>query len=162
MAPKYIRGPARETPVLLDTDVLIAGEGPAGILATISASKKGVRTALLEESSFLGGTAAIGLGMPINNTAPGGIEHGGVTSDFNRLLCQPGPDQALVNETRIWGKHIWHDPELLKTKVLQFLVECGVKVTLNARVVGGIVEGSIARGLIFETKGGRQTILRPI
>ena len=29
MAPKYIREPARETPVLLDTDVLIAGGGPA-------------------------------------------------------------------------------------------------------------------------------------
>jgi hypothetical protein len=162
MPPKYIREPARETPLLFDTDVLIAGGGPAGILAAISASKNGVRTALIEENSFLGGMAAIGLGMPINNTAPGGIEHGGLTSDFVRLLCQPGPDEALVNETRIWGKHIWHDPELLKTKALQFLMECGVKVILNARVVGGIVEGNIARGIILEAKGGRKAILSKV
>ena len=158
MVPKIIHEPPRETLVLFDTDVLIAGGGPAGILAAISASKNGVRTALIEENSFLGGMAAIGLGMPINNTAPGEIEHGGLTSDFVRLLCQPGPDEALVNETRIWGKHIWHDPELLKTKALQFLMECGVRVILNSRVVGGIVEGNIARGLILEATGGRKAI----
>lgn len=140
MAPKFIHEPARETSVLFDADVLIAGGGPAGILAAISAARNGVRTALIEENSFLGGTPAIGLGMPINNTAVGGIKHGGLTSDFVRLLCQPGPDQVLINETRIWGKHIWHDPELLETKAFQLLVECGVKVILNSRVVGGIVE----------------------
>jgi len=107
MVPKSIHEPSRETLVLFDTDVLIAGGGPAGILAAISASKNGVRTALIVENSFLGGMAAIGLGMPINNTAPGGIEHGGLTSDFVRLLCQPGPDQTLLNGARIWGKHVW-------------------------------------------------------
>lgn len=52
----------------IDVDVLVAGGGPVGLGAAIGAARQGVRTLLVERVGFLGGVAAIGLGMTINQT----------------------------------------------------------------------------------------------
>ena len=56
----------------LDVDVLVAGGGLAGLGAALGAQRMGVRTLLVERMGFLGGVAAIGLGMAINQMRPGG------------------------------------------------------------------------------------------
>jgi hypothetical protein len=47
--------PAREVPLYKETDVLVAGGGPAGIGAAVAAARRGARVALLEKRGFLGG-----------------------------------------------------------------------------------------------------------
>ena len=55
--------PARETPVLAEVDVLVAGGGMAGIGAAVAAARGGASVLLLERLAFLGGTAtAVTLG----------------------------------------------------------------------------------------------------
>jgi hypothetical protein len=52
--------PGREIPVLSDTDVVIAGGGPSGFAAAITAARAGLRVVLIERYGFLGGLATAG------------------------------------------------------------------------------------------------------
>ncbi|MDR2480446.1 MAG: FAD-dependent oxidoreductase, partial [Treponema sp.] len=47
--------PARSVPLYRETDVLVAGGGPAGIGAAAAAARNGARVMLLEKRGFLGG-----------------------------------------------------------------------------------------------------------
>src|SRR5712691_12980517 len=55
-----IREPARETPVVARTDVLVVGGGPAGLCAAIAAARNGARVVLTERYGHLGGLASGG------------------------------------------------------------------------------------------------------
>ena len=56
----------RQAPVSRTYDVVIAGGGPAGLTAAISAARAGLRTALVEKLAFFGGTATAGYVVPIS------------------------------------------------------------------------------------------------
>ena len=42
-------------------DVVVAGGGPAGLIAAVTEARQGERTALVERCGFLGGMATTGL-----------------------------------------------------------------------------------------------------
>ena len=50
----------RETEVLKEVDVIVAGGGTAGSIAAIAAARCGAKTLLIERYGFLGGNAAMG------------------------------------------------------------------------------------------------------
>src|SRR5512143_2441530 len=56
-----ISEPARQTPVIAETDVLVVGGGSAGVAASVAASRAGARTTLVERYGSLGGLATNGL-----------------------------------------------------------------------------------------------------
>lgn len=73
-----VREEARDIPVLADVDVLVAGGGPAGIAAAVSAARQGARTLLVERHGYLGGmmtggwvTAVLGCGDGATPTIAG-------------------------------------------------------------------------------------------
>ena len=47
--------PSRQTPVWGEYDVVVLGEGPAGIMAASAAAREGCSTLLVEDYGFLGG-----------------------------------------------------------------------------------------------------------
>ncbi|MDO8951357.1 MAG: FAD-dependent oxidoreductase, partial [Draconibacterium sp.] len=62
---RTIAEPAREIPVLAETDVLVIGGGPAGVAAAIAASRAGAETYLVERYNHLGGLWTGGLVLPL-------------------------------------------------------------------------------------------------
>ena len=56
-----IKEPARDVPVLLETDVVVAGGGPGGVTAALAAARGGAKVVLIERYSHLGGLATGGL-----------------------------------------------------------------------------------------------------
>ena len=59
-------------------DVIVAGGGPAGIGAAVSAAMNGAKTLLLEGRASFGGIAAQALWMPLNRMYLRGESRGGV------------------------------------------------------------------------------------
>ncbi len=61
---KQIVEPARTLPVVIETDVIVAGGGPGGLCAAVAAARNGAKVALIERYGFLGGMATAGLVNP--------------------------------------------------------------------------------------------------
>ncbi|MYI60378.1 MAG: FAD-dependent oxidoreductase, partial [Gemmatimonadetes bacterium] len=52
--------PARDVPIVEETDVVVCGGGPAGVAAAIAAARQGVKTRLIELHGCLGGVWTTG------------------------------------------------------------------------------------------------------
>ena len=52
--------PGRDIPILADADVVVAGGGPSGFAAAITAARAGLQVILIERYGFLGGLATAG------------------------------------------------------------------------------------------------------
>ena len=58
---KSFREPAKTIPVRVEVDVAVVGAGPTGIMAALAAAGDGLKVALIESRSFVGGNLTIGL-----------------------------------------------------------------------------------------------------
>ena len=81
---KVIQEPARETVVADEADVVVAGGGPAGLVAAIAAARTGAETVLIERYAFLGGMATAGL-----------VTAFATFTDGNEQIIQGIPQQIL-------------------------------------------------------------------
>lgn len=64
---KHIKERARNTPVLDEADVLVAGGELSGIAAAIAAARAGARTILIERNGVLGGVVTSGMMSSMTN-----------------------------------------------------------------------------------------------
>ncbi len=141
--------PARTIPVAAETEVLVAGGGPAGIGAALGAARAGARVMLVEQDNALGGMATGGM-----------MSHwsGGTTSplldEIMHRACASPTLPKVPNEGFSWT--ISH--ESLKNALFDLLDEAGVTVQLYTRIVDVIMEGSRIAGVITESKSGREAI----
>ncbi len=155
---KQIKEPERDVPVFSEVDVLVVGGGPAGITAALAAAEYGLSVALIEGRSFVGGNMTIGL--PVL----------GFLSQKQVQIIQ-GLPQKLIDRLRERGAASEHrpcplhmsltlvEPEAVKNVALEMLVEAGVKVSLYTQCAEVVMEDSRIRGVITESKAGREAIL---
>lgn len=165
-----IQEPPRTTPVADRVDVVVAGGGPAGIAAALAAAREGARTVLVERYGYLGGmitgahvVAILGVGDGYKPLAQG------FTADLRRRLEPLGGistwrDAADAGEggdasSRRHSGEYRVDAELFKWQVAQMLLEEGVTLRLHTLACDPIMEGKRVRGVITESKGGRQALL---
>jgi hypothetical protein len=137
-----IINPERELTCLGEYDVLVAGGGMAGFGAAVAAARLGCKVLLLERESALGGLATLGLvNIPLDFAA--------------------GISKEMLARLDAVNGH-WHrnsDPEKHKLILDRMVKEAGVDLLLFSHVVDAIVEAGEIRGVVLESKSGRQAVL---
>ncbi len=152
---KTIYEAARETNVLAEADVVVVGAGPAGVTAAISAAREGADTILIERYGSLGGMATGGLVLMINQHPAGQCQEW-----LDRLNKVSGArDLSKTKEPGILRQAIMVDPELLKCILNDMALDAGVKQLLHSWSTAAVVEKNAVKGIIFESKSGRQAIM---
>lgn len=155
---KTILEPARQTPVRLEVDVLVVGGGPAGIIAAQAAASDGLKVALIDNRSFVGGNMTIGL--PILGFL--GQKGNQIIKGLPQKFIDKLKEVDAASEHRPCPLHMsltLVEPEAVKNVGLQVLEEAGVKVLLYVFSAGVVMDGDALKGVIIESKSGREIIL---
>ena len=146
--------PSREISVISDVDVLVLGAGPAGIGAAVWAARTGANTMLIEQAGDVGGISTIGLMSHWTGNTKGGF--------YDEILNRSADsDYAAAN----FGFHVDKqiiNPEHLKTVYLQILHEAGVRLRLYTFASDVIMEGTTIKGVILESKSGREAVMAKV
>ena len=158
---KTITEPQREIPVVREIDVVVAGGGPAGIVAAIAAARAGADTLLVERYGYLGGmitgswvTAIYGFGSRQRQLILG------IPQDMVDRLSECGAWEVL-EDYKPAGDGCT-DAEMFKWVSLEMLQEAGAEVLLHSWVVDAITEDDEVKGIIVENKSGRQALLAQV
>ena len=154
----FIREPERTVPVRGDYDVLVVGGGPAGFIAAIAAAREGLKVAVVESRSFMGGNLTIGL--PILGFL--GQKKNQIIKGLPQKFIDRMRARHAASEHRPCPLHMGItlvEPEAVKTVVLEMLHEAGVEIFLHTFCAGVVMEGARIRGIITESKSGREAIL---
>ena len=117
-------------PVWAEYDVVVVGSGPAGHAAAIAAARAGVKTLMIEQAGFIGGSTALGIA-----TFWRGYRHG-----FN---------QEWSNGRKGGGDPQY--PRLLK--------EAGVDIWYHSLAMGAVMRGNAVAGVEVATWLGRGVAL---
>jgi succinate dehydrogenase/fumarate reductase flavoprotein subunit len=147
------REPAKDLKVLGHWDVIVAGGGPAGCAAAWAAARRGARTLIVEKSGHLGGQTVDALVCAILST--NGVDFQGVWHDWIRALRRRRGDNELSRKgDQMMITTVY--PEAVKYAWDDLLSEAGVEFLHHAHVGGAIVEEGVLKGVILDTRAGRQ------
>jgi hypothetical protein len=167
LADGVVHEPARDIPIHADVDVLVAGGGSAGWHAAVAAARQGARTLLIERHGTLGGTMTNAMVQPFMSyhNPIGEAVVGGVWQEMIDRLTElggsTGPAMAADGNPP-WGKNpsvTPFEPEVLRYVAQELVLESGAQLLMHTWVAGAIKEGDALRGLVVESKSGRQAIL---
>lgn len=175
----FVEEAARSVPLHATCDVLVVGGGPAGVAAAVSAARTGADVILLERYNHLGGLSTGGLVIWIDRMTDWSGNH--VIRGFAEEILGQLPAAAIAGPPReAWGSkdvetaHWWSlrssafhgtvtyaptiDPEWLKLRMMETVLEAGVHPIFHAWGAQPIVEDGVVAGCLFESKQGRRAI----
>ena len=172
----YVEEPSRKTPVMAEADVLVIGGGPAGLSAALAAAREGIDTMLIDRHGCFGGviTQAI-VGTIAWYRYAKTVDAGGIGVEFERRAKEMGatiniigniknPEMVGVLEQE--GLMINGEPtyEVLETEMFKYVAdtliqEAGITPLLHCSAVNVVMDGNNIKGVITESKSGRQAIL---
>jgi hypothetical protein len=163
---EYYEEPAKRLPVR-KFDVIVAGGGTGGVVAAVAAARQGARTALIEVKGYPGGTATEG-GTALHSfynlwkAFPGVPKRQvvrGIPQEIVERLLKVGGCSGHAEMTEGYTYDsicTCIDTELYKLIAFEMLVEAGVQVFVNTLLVGAITSGPRVRGVIVESRSGRE------
>ena len=165
---EFYEEPVKKLPVRR-FDVVVAGAGTAGVFAALAAARQGAKTLLIERKGYPGGTVVEGgtalhsffnlwkafPGVPKRQVVKGipqeiveRLVKAGGTSGHAEMLLGYNSDSIC---TAI-------DTEIYKLVAFEMLVEAGVSCAVNTLLAGAIMESSRVKGVIAESRAGREAI----
>lgn len=153
--PQTILEPAREIPVIHETDVLVVGSGPGGLAAALAAARAGVDVALMDRFGCFGGNiTTVGVEGFAWYRHEQTVEAGGIGWEFEERARAMG---AAVPESQSLSYEL--DSEGFKLVADKLVEEAGIHPMLHRTFVAPIREGSRITGVICESKAGREAVL---
>ncbi len=108
-------------------DVIIIGGGTAGCACAWNSAKLGLKTLLIEQENYLGGTMTASLVVPVMNSGQNQIN----TDFYNSLIHKMKKCHAQVTYQSNDG---WFNPIKLKSVLYEMLRDAGVKILFNTKI----------------------------
>ncbi len=172
----FIEEPSRKTPILTKTDVLVLGGGPAGLAAALAAAREGVHTMLVERYGCFGGviTQAM-IGTIAWYRYADTVDAGGIGLEFETIAKNMEgsinifgniKNKEMVKTLEQEGLIVNGEPtyEVLDTEVFKHIADklvqdANITPLLHCTAVDVIMGDQTIKGVITESKSGRQAIM---
>lgn len=155
MTPMFVQEPARAIEVIHQCDVLVLGSGPGGLAAALAAARAGVSVTLVERFGCFGGNiTTVGVEGLAWYRHEKTVEAMGIGWEFEERAKAMG---AASPESQSLSYEI--DSEGFKLVADRLVQEAGIHPMLHRLVVAPIMEGDLLKGVIVESKAGREAIL---
>ena len=179
--------PAASARIAGQADVVVVGGGPAGMAAAIAAARNGAKVTLLERYNHLGGLASGGMVLVLDDMWDSHrreISVRGICMTLIERLAQRklatfprehewGDLPQSYRRWARWGAFDFHshtkphpvcfaaafDPDGWKRLSLEWVEEMGIELRLHSWFSRALVEGGAVKGVVCETKSGREAIL---
>lgn len=184
-ATRMIDEPAGKVPVVAESDLVVVGGGPAGIAAAVAGARNGLSVTLLERYAYLGGLASGGMVLVLDDMCDGPeVTVRGLCSELiDRMtkmgLCVTPPESDWISDQRKfeqwarWGVYNFHshqkpqpvcyasafDPDGFKRASNDMVAETGINLRMHSWFSRTIVEDGTVKGVVCESKSGRQAIM---
>ena len=153
--------PARETPIVEDCDVCVAGGSCTGVFAAVRAARLGARVALVENNGFFGGVATAGLvnvWHSFYDTTGETQIIAGLTEEITHTLISR--NAAVLNDPKNESVYLrFNAAELVLALDALVAGHPNIRPFLHTRVVGvGMGSPQNANVIMIENASGRQAI----